>query len=66
MRERETETERDRARERQRQREAALAKLKFSSEKKGINNGVVHVLRYIWKHPSKHKVFEAHSVPVNA
>ena len=26
----------------------------------------MHVLRYIWKHLSKHKVFEAHSVPVNA
>ena len=50
-----------------RERRADLAiKLNFSTEEKEINNGVIHLLRYIWKHMSNQDVFEADSVPVHA
>ena len=35
-------------------------------KKKRINNRLMHVLRFIWKHLSNHDAFEAHSVPVHA
>ena len=38
----------------------------FLRKKKRINNRLMHVLRYIWKHLSNHDVFEAHSVPFHA
>ena len=38
-------------------RRAALAfESKFSTEEKGIKNGVMHVLQYIWKHLSNQDV----------